>query len=205
MLELWGRSTSVNVRKVLWLLLELDVEYAHIPAGGAFGKNRTPEFLELNPNGLVPVLRVGNTIVWESNTILRYLAATHKHRGFWPDDTSERAIADRWMDWSSTTFAIPFRDIFWNLVRATPEQRIDDEITKGTSKAIELLAIVDGVLTHQAYLSGQKFGLGDIPFALQIQALLTTSAAIVLPPAVDGWYKNLLEATKLKEISKLPL
>lgn len=205
MLELWGRSTSVNVRKVLWLLLELGVEYAHIPACGAFGKNRTQEFLELNPNGLVPVLRDGNTIIWESNTILRYLAANHIHRGFWPDDTSERAIADRWMDWSSTTFATPFRDIFWNLVRATPEQRIDDEITKGTSKAIELLAIVDGVLTNQAYLSGRKFGLGDIPFALQIQALLTTPAAIVLPPAVDGWYKNLLEVTKLQEISQLPL
>lgn len=205
MLELWGRSTSVNVRKVLWLLSELDAEYAHMPAGGAFGKNRTPEFLALNPNGLVPVLRDGNTVVWESNTILRYLASTHLQKGFWPDDASERAIADRWLDWSSITFAAPFRDIFWNLVRATPEQRNDGEVTKGISHANELLAIVDRVLTRETFLSGQQFGIGDIPLALQIQALLTTSAAIVLPPAVERWYKTLLQVTKLQGISQFPL
>lgn len=205
MLELWGRSTSVNVRKVLWLLFELDVEYTHVPAGGAFGKNRTPDFLALNPNGLVPVLRDGDAVVWESNTILRYLAATHPQKGLWPDDALERASADRWLDWSSITFAAPFRDIFWNLVRATPEQRNDDEVAKGISQAGELLAIVDGALTHQTFLSGQRFGIGDIPFALQIQALLTTSAPIASPPAVDGWYKNLLKVTKLQEVSQIPL
>ena len=100
MLKVWGRRSSFNLQKVMWLVGELGLPHEHIPAGGDFGLNDTPEFLAMNPHGRVPVIDDDGTVVWESQTILRYLSARYGRGRFWSDDPGERSQAERWMDWS---------------------------------------------------------------------------------------------------------
>lgn len=206
MLTLWGRTNSVNVRKVHWLLLELDLPFDHVVAGGAAGGNHTPDFLARNPNGLVPVVQDGDAIVWESNAVLRYLAAAHAAgTDFWPQDPAARAVGDRWMDWASLGFGQPFRDIFWNLVRAAPEQRNDQEVASGLKQGAALLRIVAGQLDRTPFLSGDRFGLGDIPLATQLQALSITGSGLEIPEPVQAWYDRLRQTTRLATIEQISL
>src|ERR1700674_2390558 len=103
MLSVWGRKSSFNVQKVMWLVDELQLPHEHIPAGGSFGGLDAPEFLAMNPHGRVPVIDDGGVIVWESHAILRYLAAQYGRGRFWSHDAGERSSVERWMDWSQTT------------------------------------------------------------------------------------------------------
>src|ERR1700752_176248 len=100
MVTVWGRRSSFNLQKVMWLLGELQLEHRHIELGGQFGGLDTPEFLDMNPHGRIPVIDDQGTVVWESHAILRYLAARFGGTALWPDDPAERSLADRWMDWS---------------------------------------------------------------------------------------------------------
>ncbi|KOQ20555.1 glutathione S-transferase, partial [Achromobacter xylosoxidans] len=114
MLTIWGRRSSFNVQKVLWLAGELGLAYEHVPAGGQFGLLDTPDFLRMNPHGRVPLLRDGDTVVWESHAILRYLAARHGADAFWSADPARRARADGWMDWAQTALQPAFlAGVFW--------------------------------------------------------------------------------------------
>ena len=98
MLKIWGRTTSSNVQKVLWCCAELGIEYERVDLGGPFGGNRDPEYLAMNPNGRVPTIRDNDLILWESNTICRYLAATRHGEQLYPSDPALRANVERWMD-----------------------------------------------------------------------------------------------------------
>src|SRR6202140_854311 len=123
MLTIWGRSNSVNVQKVLWCCEELPRGYERIDAGGPFGVVSTPRYLNLNPNGLVPTIEDDGFVLWESNAIVRYLAAKHASGSVWPSDPHERADADRWMDWQTTTLQPAMGPAFVHLVRFPPEKR----------------------------------------------------------------------------------
>ncbi|WP_163014517.1 glutathione S-transferase, partial [Pseudomonas viridiflava] len=113
-LKIWGRQNSTNVRKALWVAEELGVPYESLNAGGEFGLVDTPQYRAMNPNGRVPMIEDGTFILWESNAIVRYLAAVHgAGSGLYPADPQARAQADKWMDWASSTLAGPFRPVFW--------------------------------------------------------------------------------------------
>ncbi len=99
MLKIWGRTTSSNVQKVLWCCAELNIPYDRTDWGGPFGGNRDPEYLRLNPNGLVPTVIDGDLVMWESNSICRYLAATRDGESLYPRDPAARTHVERWMDW----------------------------------------------------------------------------------------------------------
>src|SRR5262245_62964304 len=114
MLKVWGRRSSFNVQKVMWLVGELGLPHAHIPAGGSFGGLDTPEFRAMNPHGRVPVIDDAGVVVWESHAVLRYLAARYGRPRFWSDDPAARSHADRWMDWSQTRLQPDFlMGVFW--------------------------------------------------------------------------------------------
>jgi glutathione S-transferase len=117
MLKIWGRTNSVNVQKVLWCLTELDVPYERVDAGLAYGKNHEPWYLALNPNGRVPLLQDGDFSLWESNTIVRYLALKHGLGRLCPKPLETRAHAERWMDWQLSVLVNPVSIVFWNLIR----------------------------------------------------------------------------------------
>src|SRR5690606_29222828 len=116
MLKLWGRNNSTNVKKALWCLEEIGVPYTRIDAGGAFGVVGEAAYVALNPNRLVPCLEDGDSVLWESNAIVRYLAAQYGEGALWLAEPRKRAQADKWMDWATSTLAAPFRIVFWGMV-----------------------------------------------------------------------------------------
>ena len=123
-ITIWGRANSVNVQKVLWCLAELDLPYHRIDAGMQFGKNDQPEYLAMNPNGRIPTLVEGDYVLWESNSIMRYLCMAHgKGSPVYPQSPQARAAVDRWLDWTLSTLQPVDRPVFWALVRTPPEKR----------------------------------------------------------------------------------
>lgn len=167
MIEVWGRTNSANVKKVLWTLEELGLPYVRHDAGGAFGVVDTAEFRAMNPNGLVPVLADGDVTLWESNTIVRYLAARHGDGKLMALDPIGRARAEQWMDWGHS-FAAPFRPVVFGLLRTPPEKRDLAAIEAGRRICADLWQIADATLADRRFVAGDDFGVADIvlgPFA----------------------------------------
>jgi len=121
--RVWGRTNSINVQKVLWCCAELELPFERIDAGMAFGVVATPAYRALNPNGRIPTLEDDGYVLWESNTIVRYLATKHGMGSLCPSDLLARFEAERWMDWQLTTLDRPLRNVFWALVRTPPQER----------------------------------------------------------------------------------
>jgi glutathione S-transferase len=166
MIKIWGRNTSVNVQKVMWALGELGLAHERIDVGGAFGKNREPAYLAMNPNGLVPTLEEGNFLLWESNSIVRYLAAKFGAGQLEPADLQDRARASSWMDWQLTVAAPALTPVFWGLIRTPPEKRDHDAIEAGKVKSMAAMKMLDAQLAKSPYVAGNTLSMGDIPVAL---------------------------------------
>ena len=192
MLKVWGRKNSSNVRKVLWCAEELALPYEREEAGGAFGVVDSPQYRALNPNGRVPMIEDDGFVLWESNAIVRYLAARYGSDTSWYQrDVCVRAQADKWMDWTTSTFAGPFRDLFWGMLR-TPAEQQDWVLINGASKTCaELLSIVDQALSEKPYLSGDEIGMGDIPLGSFIYAWFEMPLERPSMPNLEAWYERL--------------
>ncbi len=191
MLKIWGRINSSNVRKVLWAAEELGLAYESINAGGAFGLVDGPEYRGKNPNGRVPMIEDGDFVLWESNAIVRYLMARYGTADLHPADPALRADADKWMDWTTSTFAGPFRDVFWGVLRTAPEQQDWPAIRTGIHDIDALLRIPEQALATQPYLSGQSFGMGDIPLGSFIYAWFGMPIERAPTPHLLAWYERL--------------
>jgi glutathione S-transferase len=165
MIRIWGRTTSINVQKVMWAIAELDLPHERIDAGGTFGKNNKPAYLAMNPNGLVPTLDEDGFILWESNSIVRYFAAKYGDGKLEPADLQERARASSWMDWQLTTASPAIRELFWGLIRTSPEKRDQAVINASRDKTAAAMKILDGQLAKTPFVAGEKFSMGDIPVA----------------------------------------
>ena len=170
MMRLWGRKSSINVQKVLWCLAELGLQegkdFERIDAGLHFGINRTPEFLAINPNGLVPTLQDGDLVLWESNTILRYLVRQYDKLKRFPVDITSQYQSEKWMDWQLGTMWPSLRIAFLGLTRTPENERNYAVIHKAYQDTNALLALLDQQLANQSYCSGDSFNIGDIPLAL---------------------------------------
>ena len=142
MLKIWGRKNSSNVRKPLWAAEELGVAYEAIDAGGAFGVVDTPEYRAMNPNGRVPVIEDDGFVLWESNAIVRYLMACHASgTALYPENLQARATADKWMDWTTSSFAGPFRTVFWGVLRTPADKQDWPAIKAAIKECDELLSM----------------------------------------------------------------
>jgi len=162
-LTVWGRANSVNVQKVLWCLAELDLSYERIDAGMAYGKNREPEYLAMNPNGRVPTLVDGDFVLWESNSIMRYLTLAYGMGSpIYPASPRARAGVDRWLDWSLSTLQPVDRPVFWALVRTPVEKRDMVAIQKDADAEAEVWRIADDQLKTRRFIEGDDFTLADI-------------------------------------------
>jgi glutathione S-transferase len=204
-LRIWGRSNSINVQKVLWCCEELDIRYQRVDVGGPFGGNKEPNYLRLNPNGLVPTISDGGFVLWESNVIVRYLAAKHGMGTLCPEDLAERADADRWMDWQMGTLWATFRPAFVGLVRTAPEKRDRAHIATAISKTSENLAMLDAHLAARDYVTGPAFTMADIP--LGVTAYRWFSLEIERPPMpnLEAWYERLCARSPYEATVMLPL
>ncbi len=191
MLRIWGRLSSVNVQKVVWCADELGLDYERIDAGGAFGLTRTPEYIAMNPNSLVPVIDDGGFVLYESNAIVRYLAARHPKAGLWPADLRARADADRWMEWQSNAYTPAMRHIFWQLVR-TPADKRDAAVVEESRKECErLTAILDRHLAGREFLTPERFTAADIVVGCAAHRWLHLTVAREPRPNVERWYAAL--------------
>ena len=160
MLKIWGRVNSINVQKVMWAVAELKIPHVRVDAGMAFGVVNTPEYRAMNPNGRVPTIDYDGFILWESNTIVRYLYAKHG-----PIRTFEAGYgAEKWMDWVTSTLAAPITTMFWQLIRTPSDKRDGAAVEAAIKQAGDTFKIADDVLASQPYMSGREFSMGDVPF-----------------------------------------
>jgi glutathione S-transferase len=162
-LRIWGRANSVNVQKVLWCLRELDLAFERIDAGMAFGRNRDPDYLAMNPNGRVPTLQDGDFVLWESNSIMRYLVLAYgKGSPIYPEAPKRRAGVDRWLDWTLSTLQPVDRPVFWALVRTPAAERDMAAIQKDADAEAAQWRIVDDQLATRRFIEGDDLTLADI-------------------------------------------
>jgi glutathione S-transferase len=206
MLTIWGRANSLNVQKVMWCLAELGVPCRRIDVGMQYGGNDTPEFLAKNPNGRVPVLEEESGFtLWESNTIVRYLAAKHGAGRLWPADPARRADSERWMDWQITTVDRPLFTVFWGLVRSPAEKRDMKAIEAARDALGDLWKIADARLADRPYLGGDTLTIGDIPLGAVAHRWFNLPIDLPSCPNVEGWYKRLGERAPYRSHVMLPL
>ena len=203
MLKLWGRTNSVNVKKALWCIEELGLPCERTDAGMQHGVVNTPEYRKMNPNGLVPTMDENGFILWESHSIVRYLAAKYGKGVLWPMDERTRATACQWMDWAFS-FQGSVRDAFWNLIRTPPEQRDAQAIEKSRVKSGEMATILDAALADRMYVAG-AFSMGDIPIGCEVQRWMRLPIDRPKLPHLEAWFERLCARTAFKKHVDIPL
>lgn len=203
---LWGRDTSSNVMKVIWLLEELNLPYDRIDVGGSFGKTDSREYRAMNPTGLVPTLQEDHFTLWESNAILRYICEAHApDHVFWPKNPRKRANIDRWMDAQQTLLNRPMAVVFWGLVRTPPEKRDMAAIQAAVADTARVWNMVSAQLEHHPYLAGDDLTLADMPWGPHLHRWFSMDFDRPDVPHLRGWYDRLLERQPYKDHLAGPL
>jgi glutathione S-transferase len=205
MLRVWGRRSSFNTQKVLWLVGELGLAHEHIPAGGDFGRLDEPEFRALNPHGKVPVIEDDGAVVWESHACLRYLAATYRRGSFWAENPAGRAVVDGWMDWSQTALQPAFLNgVFWGYYRTPEAQRNWPAIGRNLARCTEYFGLLDTMLATRPYLLGDRLSLADIPAGTALYRYFELDIERPELPNVSAWYHRLQARSPYREHIMLP-
>ena len=175
MLQILGKATSINVRKVLWTCAELGIAFTREDWGSGFRATNTPEFFALNPNALVPVIRDGDFTLWESNTIIRYLANREHAVYLYPTGAIARARVDQWMDWQATDLNRSWSYAFMALARRDPNYRDSAQIANSCAAWAKHMTIIEGQLERTGgFIAGTSFTLADIPIGLSVNRWLET-------------------------------
>ena len=205
MLKIWGRMSSINVKKVVWTAQELALDFQRTEAGGLFGVVKTPAYMALNPNSLVPVIEDQDYVLWESNVIVRYLSAKHSLAQMYPTDLHERFDAERWMDWQQTTLNPASRPGFWQLIRTPPEQRNPTLLAESNAAVEALMATLDAHLAQRHFMVGDRFTVADIPLACEVHRWFGLPQTRQRLPHVERWYASLCARQASKGVLDLPL
>jgi glutathione S-transferase len=192
MLKVLGRNNSINVRKVLWLCEELGLPFVNEPWGTGALQLQSPEYRAMNPNGLVPVLRDGDFVLWESNTICRYLAGREGRSDLLPLEPAARARVEQWMDWQAGELNNAWRYAFMGLVRLSPGHQDAAAIQASLRQWQHHMQIVEDVLARTgAYMAGATFTLADVVIGLAVQRWFMTPFEHPGLPAVAAYYERL--------------
>ncbi|MCY1167061.1 Glutathione S-transferase GstB [compost metagenome] len=232
-LHIWGRMSSVNVKKVVWTAQELGLDFQRTEAGGMFGVVKTPGYMELNPNSLVPVIDDDGYVLWESNVIVRYLCAKYDTptlaasraalppegaRLAWggparrpspgplyPTDLRERFDAERWMEWQQTAVNPASRPGFWQLIRTPAGQRDMAQVAESNAAVESLMATLDAHLAGRSFMVGERFTMADIPLACEVQRWFGLPQTRQSRPNIERWYANISARQTSKGVLDLPL
>jgi len=205
MLKIWGRISSINVRKVVLCAQWLHLPFERVDAGHEFGIVGTPEYKAMNPNSLVPTIEDDGLRLWESNVIVRYLCAKHAAGTLYPLALPERFDAERWMDWQQTTLNPAGRDAFLHLVRLAPERRQPDLAQRSVAATEPLLRLLDAHLARQPFMAGASFTMADIPIACEIHRWRGIPVPQLALPHLDRWYDAIRAAPAARGVLDLPL
>lgn len=205
MLKVWGRRSSFNVQKVMWLVGELGLEHQHIEAGGSFGGLDTPDFLTMNPHGRVPVIGEGDATIWESHAILRYLAARHGGGQFWSGDPAVRAAVDGWMDWSQTALQPDFLGgVFWGFYRTPEDKRNWPAINAALARCAGHFEKLDRLLEGRSFLLGEAPTLADISAGTSLYRYFELEIERPVLPQVERWYRALQQRPAFRAHVMIP-
>ncbi len=200
MITIWGRNTSSNVQIAMWAVGELGLEHERIDWGGAFGGNDDPDYRRMNPNGLIPTMKDGELVVWESAAILRYLAARYGDEAFWPSDPARRATLDMWAEWTKTTFVPPLTlQIFWQLIRTPAAERDQARFDDGVAKLKTLSGMLDARLGDGPFLNGEKLCFADIMVGHALYRYFTLDFERASAPNLEAYYARLQERPAYRE------
>ena len=212
MLNIWGRISSINVRKVVWCAQELGLDSQRTEAGGRFGVVRTPEYLALNPNALVPCIDDGEgaqrLVLWESNVIVRYLCARHAPGTLYPEPLDARFDAERWMDWQQTTLNPASGGAFRQWIRTPAAERDADAIARSVAATEPLFALLDAHLATREFVTGDTFTMADIPLGCEAHrwfGLPPTDYARPAWPHVERWFSGLRARSAARGVLDLAL
>ena len=187
MLKVLGRSDSINVRKVLWLCDELNIEYDREDWGRGFRSPKEAEFIKLNPNATIPVIIDADLVLWQSNSIIRYLANQYQGQALYPETAKPRALIDQWMDWQALELNHSWTYALMNLFRKSPDHQDPNLVKKSINAWTENMRILDEQLAKNgAYIIGDQFTLADIPMGLSVQR----------------WYLTPFEKTEFHHVKK---
>jgi glutathione S-transferase len=206
-MKIWGRTTSSNVQKVMWGIGEMGIACERIDIGGSFGKNREAPYLAMNPNGLVPTLEEDDGFtLWESNSILRYLAAKHQAAVLEPKDLRTRALAHKWMDWQLSVLGPAITPVFWGMVRTPPEKRDQGAIDAGKKKTADAVKMLDDQLGKSTFLAGDAFSYGDIPAGIMVRRYRDLVPERPRFDNVERWYQAIAARPAFDQhVTKIPL
>jgi glutathione S-transferase len=199
MIKIWGRINSINVQKAVWAAIEAGAPFERVDAGMAFGVVGTPEFRAKNPNARIPVLEDGELVLWESNAIVRYIAAAYAPGTLWPEDPKARARADMWMDWASLNLLAAMTPPFWQLIRTPEDKRDPAAIEEGRQKTEALLAILDEHLGRHPFVGGESFTMGDIAVGVCAHRWQLLPIAREGRPNVERWLAGLRRRSRAGE------
>ena len=206
MLKIYGRNTSSNVQKAMWAVGELNLNHERLDVGGAFGKNREPDYLAMNPNGLVPTLVEGDFILWESNAIVRYLARIYGAGTLEPSSQKEIALANQWMDWQLSVVAPAIFNAFWGLIRTPAEKRDMAAIAESQRKTTVAMAMLDAQLGRTAYVAGDRFSMGDIPVGVMAYRFRQLCPERPNMPNLERWYAEIEKRQAFQDhVGSIPL
>lgn len=198
-IDVLGRLSSANVQKAIWALEELGLAYEQKQVGGPYGGNDSPEYLAMNPNGLVPTLRDGDLVVWESNAILRYLASAYGAGSLSPADPKQRAIVDQWTDWTATTFQPAWLAVFSLVVRTPVDKQDPAVIAKAVAAAERGFAMLDARLGQVPFLGGEQFSYADIAAGVSLYRWTTMEIERSGFANVEAWHKRLGERAAFRK------
>ena len=206
MLKVWGRKTSSNVQKVMWAIGDLELAHERVDIGGAFGGNKEGPYLAMNPNGLVPTLEDGDAMIWESNSIVRYLATKYGAGTLEPADLKTRARASQWMDWQLSVAGPAIFGAFWGLIRTPPEKRDHAAIAASQQKTTEAMKIFDANLSRHAYAAGENFSMGDIPVGIMVYRFRQLVPDRPPLPNLERWYAQIEKRPGFRDhVAAVPL
>ena len=204
-MKIWGRISSINVRKVVFTAQHLRLPFERVDAGAAFGIVQSPEYKAHNPNALVPLLEDGDFTLWESNVIVRYLAASHPTAGLYPGGLRERFDAERWMDWQQTTLNAAGRDAFVQLIRVAPERRNQALVDASIAATEPLLGMLDAHLARRPFMAGDTFTMADIPIACEMHRWWGLPLDAPPHPHLRRWYDGIHALPAARGVLDLPL
>jgi glutathione S-transferase len=207
MLTLWGRATSTNVQKVMWACGELGLAYKRIDIGGPFGGNDDPAYRAKNPNGLIPTLEDGDFVLWESNAILRYLAAGDAELRLLPGnlDRRSRAIIDQWMDWQLVSLGLTVRTLVLLLLARADKPVNESDIATAAKNVATSFGILNSHLASQRYVGGDRFTLADIPVGISAHRWFSLNVPRPNMPALEAWYKTISVRPGFQNVRTLSL
>ncbi|MEG0556863.1 MAG: glutathione S-transferase [Comamonas sp.] len=192
MLRILGKASSINVRKVLWACAEMEIAFEREDWGSGFRSTHTAEFLALNPNAMVPVIQDGDFVLWESNSILRYLANCYHGAGLYPAEAKARARVDQWMDWQASDLNRSWSYAFMSLVRQSPEHQDGRALANACRDWTRHMEVLSRQLDSTgAYIGGDVFSLADIPIGLSVNRWFETPLVHADFPALSDYYERL--------------